>query len=257
MFGNPALHLCYCLTSLSTTMTAIHSSIRESYLGLKALVKEVIEDSADLTALQARINANPGIPVSNPTTSFWLRDPPFPDLVDMRSRTLPRSADVVIIGSGITGASVARVILSECAAMGINRRVVMVEARQTCSGATGRNGGHIKCTPYEAFCQSKERFGAERARALVDFQVSHLPILVDMAKQENWDQAEARELESLDVFYDEEVWAEHQQMVEEFRQGMPEEAKGILVWDRDTAREVKYIYPRVYLRKSPLTTLLV
>lgn len=223
-------------------MTAVLSSIRESYLGLKALLKEVIKDSADFATLRARIDANPGIPVSNPTTSFWLRDPPFPDLVDKRSKTLPGSADVVIIGSGITGASVARVILSECAAMGINRRVVMVEARQTCSGATGRNGGHIKCSPHQAFCESKKRFGSERARALVDFQVSHLPILVDLAKEENWDQAEARELETLDVFYDEEAWTEHQQMVEEFRQGMPEEAKDTFVWDRDAAREVKYIY---------------
>jgi hypothetical protein len=38
------------------------------------------------------------------------------------------------------------------------------------------------------------------------------------------------------------VWTEHQQMVEEFRQGMPEEAKDTFVWDKDAAREVKYIY---------------
>jgi hypothetical protein len=172
-------------------MASLLSSTREGYFGIKALLRTVAEDSAELIALQTRLNANPGIPVSNPTTSFWLQSPPFPDLVDKRSKTLPKTADIVIIGSGITGASIARTILLECAIMGINRRVVMLEARQACSGATGRNGGHIKCTPHDSFCEYKERFGPGRARALVDFQTSHLPILVDLAKQEKWDLAEA------------------------------------------------------------------
>jgi hypothetical protein len=219
-------------------MTTICSSIRDAYFRLKVLLKDAEEDNADLNALHDRINASPGIPVSNPTTSFWLQNPPFPDLVDMRSKILPNTADVVIIGSGITGASVARQILLECASMGVKRRVVMLEARQICSGATGRNGGHIKCTPYESFSECKERFGAERARALVEFQMSHVPILVDLAREQGWDSAEARELETLDVFYDEQVWIEGQRMVEELRQGMPEEGQATFVWDKYTAREV-------------------
>lgn len=219
-------------------MATLISSLRESYFGLKALLKDTAEESAELTGLHERINANPGIPAPNPTTSFWLRNPPFPDLVDIQSKTLPKEADIVIIGSGITGASVARTILEECASMGLNRRVVMLESRQTCSGATGRNGGHIKCTPFESYHESKQRFGAERARVLVEFQMSHLPILVDLARQEKWALAEAREVETLDVFYDEGTWIEWKAMVEEFRQEMPDEAKRIFVWDRDIARDV-------------------
>ncbi|CZR66526.1 related to FAD dependent oxidoreductase [Phialocephala subalpina] len=218
-------------------MTTLISNIRETYLCLRALLRDATEDSAELNALHARINASPGIPVSNPTTSFWLQNPPFPDLVDKQSKTIPRTADIVIIGSGITGASIARTILSECAAMGIQRRVVMLEARQACSGATGRNGGHIKCTPFESYHESKKRFGAERAKFLTKFQMSHLPILVDLARQERWDLAEAREVETLDVFYDEEAWVEWKSMVEEFRQEMPDEAKGIFVWEKDIAHE--------------------
>jgi hypothetical protein len=221
-------------------MATLLSSIREAYFGIKVLLQAVAEDSADLTTVQARIKANPGIPVSNPTTSFWLQNPPFPYLVDKRSNTLPKVADIVIIGSGITGASVARTILSECASMGINRRVVMLEARQACDGATGRNGGHIKCTPHESFCEYKERFGTERARAIVDFQMSHLPILVDLAKQEGWGLAEAREVETLDVFYDEKVWVENKRMIEALRQGMPEESRDIFIWEKEEAREVCY-----------------
>jgi glycine/D-amino acid oxidase-like deaminating enzyme len=219
-------------------MATLLARIRDTYFGVKALLQTLAEDSAELTALQIRLNADPGTPVSNPTTSFWLQNPPFPDLIDKRSKTLPKTADVVIIGSGITGASIARTILSECATMGINRRVVMLEARQTCSGATGRNGGHIKCTPHESFCEYKKRFGEERARALVNFQTSHLPILVDLAKEEKWDLAEAREVETLDVFYDEGVWMENKNKVEEFRKGMPEEARDTFVWEKEDAREV-------------------
>jgi glycine/D-amino acid oxidase-like deaminating enzyme len=124
--------------------------------------------------------------------------------------------------------------------MGINRRVVMLEARQACSGATGRNGGHIKCTSHESFCEYKDRFGVERARALVDFQISHLPILVDLSKQESWDLAEARQVETLDVSYDEEVWLDNKRKVEEFREGMPEGARDTFVWEKEEAHEVSF-----------------
>ena len=240
--NGPAFFLYTQVANTSTrkfaTMATLLPRIRETYFGVKALLQTVAEDHAQLTSLQARLSADPGIPVSNPTTSFWLDNPPFLDLVDRRSKTLPKYADIVIIGSGITGTSVARTILSECATMGINRRVVMLEARQACSGATGRNGGHIKCTSHESFCEYKDRFGAERAGALVDFQTSHLSILVDLAKQESWDLAEARQVETLDVFYDEEVWLENKRKVEEFRKGMPEEARDTFIWEKEQAREV-------------------
>lgn len=79
----------------------------------------------------------PVIPVDNPTHSYWQTAPhrlasycsPFPDEVD-----------VVIIGSGITGVSVARNLCENAPAL----RVAILEARTLCSGATGRNGGHIK-----------------------------------------------------------------------------------------------------------------
>lgn len=219
-------------------MATLFSSLRDRYFRLRALLKTFAEDKADINAVDARVNVNPGVPVPNPTSSFWLQSPPFPDLVDKQSKFLPRAADIVIIGSGITGASVARLILSECAEMGITRRVVMLEARQVCSGATGRNGGHMKCSPHESFSEYNERFGAERAKVLVNFQTSHVPILVDLAKQEKWDVAEAREVETLDVYYDEERWNEDRNRVEELRHGMPEAANDTYVWSKETAREV-------------------
>lgn len=83
------------------------------------------------------------IPVSlprlNPTISYW-QDPPA-EIADLRSTPdLPSEADIVIIGSGISGASIAYRILSSQP----GTKVLMLEARQACSGATGRNGMYCK-----------------------------------------------------------------------------------------------------------------
>jgi hypothetical protein len=77
----------------------------------------------------------PTLPRPNPTLSAW-QDPPD-DIADARTTPdLPVVADVVIIGSGISGASIAYGLLQA----GTGESVVMLEARQACSGATGRNG---------------------------------------------------------------------------------------------------------------------
>lgn len=83
-----------------------------------------------------------GLPSANPTASYWLRDP-SPALLGHRTTAdLPDAADVVIVGSGITGAFAARFLLKEEGKRRgegkERRRVVMLEAREACSGATGR-----------------------------------------------------------------------------------------------------------------------
>ncbi|KAG7853766.1 hypothetical protein KL919_005405 [Ogataea angusta] len=45
----------------------------------------------------------------------------------------------VIIGSGFSGASVAFNLLEQT-----DEKVLLLEARDVCSGATGRNGGHMR-----------------------------------------------------------------------------------------------------------------
>lgn len=75
-------------------------------------------------------------PVANGTLSFWQTDPDR--LANYRStELLPEESDVLIIGSGISGTSVAYHLLKD------NPNppsITILEARQACSGATGRNG---------------------------------------------------------------------------------------------------------------------
>jgi hypothetical protein len=105
------------------------------------------------------------LPRTGPTTSYW-QDPPD-RIADARTtESLPPSADVVIIGSGITGAAVAWNLLKHIPVTdGLpacqKPNIVMLEARQACSGATGRNGkplsdsqlvSHATASHHVAFC---------------------------------------------------------------------------------------------------------
>ncbi|CAK7201952.1 hypothetical protein SEUCBS139899_004668 [Sporothrix eucalyptigena] len=88
-----------------------------------------------------------GLPSDNPSTSYWLQDP-SPVLLGHRTTPeLPDEVDVVVVGSGITGSFAADALFEEdnCS----NKSVLLLEAREACSGATGRNGGH--CQPLVYF----------------------------------------------------------------------------------------------------------
>lgn len=78
------------------------------------------------------------LPRDSPTQSYW-QDPPDKEIADLRTtEELPARADVVIIGSGISGAAAAWNLLQDDNSP--SPSIVMLEARQACSGATGRNG---------------------------------------------------------------------------------------------------------------------
>jgi hypothetical protein len=73
--------------------------------------------------------------------SCWLQQVRCDPLLDHRTtEQLPKEADTVIIGSGMTGTSVAKHHLETFP----SKRVVVLEAREFCSGATGRDAGHCK-----------------------------------------------------------------------------------------------------------------
>ena len=89
--------------------------------------------------MDERANLPVTLPRPNPTVSYW-QDPPDAETADYSSsEKVPQTADTVIIGSGITGSCVAWNMLNGISKSG---KIVMLEARQVCSGATGRNGTH-------------------------------------------------------------------------------------------------------------------
>lgn len=78
-------------------------------------------------------------PVPNSTVPFWRTD--LHPLDSHRSTTeLPQSFDVVVIGAGFTGAGIVHHLLDGKEGEDVGNGIVILEAREACSGATGRNG---------------------------------------------------------------------------------------------------------------------
>ena len=101
--------------------------------------------------------------------------------------TLPRTADVVIVGAGIGGLAAAR----ELSARGM-RRIVVLERDYPGSGATGRNVARIRrmqltedlCRVAIA-CQDKyERMGAELGSNVLFYRLGYAWILYEAAEVE-------------------------------------------------------------------------
>ena len=96
---------------------------------------------------------HPHLPIPLGDLSVWqhsTRDHPL--LNKGKHDPLPAEADVVIIGSGMCGAVTGHTLLNRSDRP---RKVVVLEAREICSGASGRNAGH--CRPGEHYV----KFGTE------------------------------------------------------------------------------------------------
>lgn len=77
-------------------------------------------------------------PVPNSTTSFWRTNPDALD--NYQSKEWPADSNIVIVGAGYAGASLAYHLLEKNRQRGQKRSITILEAREACSGATGRNG---------------------------------------------------------------------------------------------------------------------
>ncbi|GKT44462.1 uncharacterized protein ColSpa_04643 [Colletotrichum spaethianum] len=204
-------------------MGSVLSAIRSAAKTVGAVAKLLLDLNKQYQALLARVNAAPGLPHENPSSPYWLDDPPFPELVDVRSETLPREADVVVIGSGITGVAVARGLFA--AARGDDGgmpSVVVVDARSLCAGATGRNGGHVKASPHELFPKLARHFGKEGAARLTRFTLRTAEAVLEVGGAEGREVAECRGVETVDFFLDEKGYEAGKKEFEELRTWVPE-----------------------------------
>ncbi|KAF6805001.1 hypothetical protein CSOJ01_09778 [Colletotrichum sojae] len=186
------------------------------------------------------LSQDPGVPNPNPSISYW-QIPPLQGIADHQSEQLPLQADVVIIGSGLTGTSVAWHLLKEHSSSR-PLRIAMVEARQACSGATGRNGGQIRPTPYMDHFEYQEDFSEQEAVKMTNFQVAHVEALLsaaDSLPEEGRLAAEARAVDSIDAFFDEEQWKRVVRMHEDLNKERPELAREFTVLEEEEARKVQ------------------
>ncbi|KAK7457488.1 hypothetical protein CaCOL14_001490 [Colletotrichum acutatum] len=210
-------------------MGSVLSALRGATKTVGAVAKLLLDLNKTYQALLARVNAPPGLPHANPSSPYWLDDPPFPELVDARSEKLPAEADVVIIGSGITGAAVARSLYTAARDASDGEeggkkgpRVVVLEARSLCAGATGRNGGHVKASPHELFTKLAKYFGKEGAARLTQFALRTAEAVLEVGGEAGREVAECRRVETVDFFLDDEGFEAGKKEVEELRGWVPE-----------------------------------
>ncbi|KAK5037797.1 hypothetical protein LTS07_001264 [Exophiala sideris] len=81
-----------------------------------------------------------GLPSLNPTKSFWQTSHPNPITHHRSTEYLPTKASIVVIGTGISGTFATHELLNHHKV----NDILVLEARTTCSAATGRNGGHCR-----------------------------------------------------------------------------------------------------------------
>jgi FAD dependent oxidoreductase len=98
---------------------------------VNVLIRLLRQLDADYRSVIERIQRSPDLPVNNPTVSFWT----VPSAKLPVPPALPSHVDVLVIGSGITGVSCTRTLLNKGPS---SLRVLVLEARDVCSGATGR-----------------------------------------------------------------------------------------------------------------------
>jgi glycine/D-amino acid oxidase-like deaminating enzyme len=105
--------------------------------------------------------------------------------------------DYAIIGSGISGTMIAYNLLK----LHLDARIVLLDARETCSGATGRNGGHTKSASYRSYMHHVQELGKGEALKIARMEYANLVETHRLAK-ETGNECESQLCDTVDIIYD-------------------------------------------------------
>jgi glycine/D-amino acid oxidase-like deaminating enzyme len=185
--------------------------------------------------MESRARVPVGPPVTNPLPSYW-QNPKSPLAATIEPSTShPTQAyDYAIIGSGISGTMIAYNLLTRYP----TARVVMLDAREMCSGATGRNGGHTKAASYRTYLQHKEELGKEEALRIVRLEWENMVGTHGLVKELGVE-CEGEMCNTVDLIYDEETFEMGKKAIEELRRDAEAEEGewGKMAWYRIYGKE--------------------
>ncbi|KAJ5267612.1 hypothetical protein N7478_010420 [Penicillium angulare] len=109
---------------------------------------------------------HPSLPQPSSTLSHWHRTTrSFPHLHANRLAPVPSSTKFLVIGSGISGALTAWKLI-ESGVKGED--VLILEAREAVSGASGRNAGHVRPDSFRGFPGYAAKHGSEQAKKILE-----------------------------------------------------------------------------------------
>ncbi|RMJ17098.1 hypothetical protein CDV36_003257 [Fusarium kuroshium] len=123
------------------------------------------------------------IPVPNSTKPFWRTQ--LHELDSHRSTPdLPTESDIVIVGAGFAGAALAHYLYADNPSP---PSVVILEAGGACSGATARNGGHLKPDVYFGLPKYIKKYGVRAAVEVANFEASQVHAVKELVEKEKID----------------------------------------------------------------------
>jgi glycine/D-amino acid oxidase-like deaminating enzyme len=129
-------------------------------------------------------------------------------------------ADVVIIGGGLSGMTLARTLLRKRPDLD----VVLVEARGLCSGVTGRNGGHCKTMTFAMWEERKHSFGLDEAIGISAFEHAHLEAIAGAIAEDEVN-CDLDRLQGIEAYYDKRDFDKAVAALEDMRAYVPHLAK--------------------------------
>ncbi|KAK1569762.1 FAD dependent oxidoreductase [Colletotrichum navitas] len=125
------------------------------------------------------------VPVPNAIKPYW-RQELHPLDSHQSSETLPAEQDVVIIGAGYAGAALAYYLLDDVEESS-RPTVTVLEAREACSGATARNGGHVRPDLFAGLPSRIKKFGQEAADEVALFELANFHAVRDLVRDKKID----------------------------------------------------------------------
>lgn len=168
-----------------------------------ALPEHVILDKPKRqTSLSRTELSTLGFPVPNPTESYW-QIPAHP-IANLRTTPeLPSDQvfDYVIIGSGISGASTAYKLLNRNTSLSI----LMLEARTAASGASGRNGGHVRPGDWSSIMEWVGKYGEDEALRIQKLEQECVDDMAEFVSKHNVSSG-FHLVESADLFWTQEAF---------------------------------------------------
>ena len=120
----------------------------------------------------------------------------------------------------------------------------MVDARLITSGATGRNGGHIKAVPELSYAELMPVIGREKAQEVVLFTMKNVKDLLKVAASLSPDlqhRGEVRHVEALNIFTDEDQMSRISSTIKAFDDNPEFRGRSRLI-DKKTLTEVRRPY---------------
>ncbi|KAJ6016843.1 hypothetical protein N7451_000222 [Penicillium sp. IBT 35674x] len=176
---------------------------------------------------------------SHLSNSYWIREFSI-DYEDKWVKALvPENVDVAIIGSGISGATAAW----RLSQLRPDLTVALFEARGLCTGATGRNGGHIGRPEAHDMIRLSKIFGVEEALRLRKTGNINREMMIQAAEEMNAVEQVDLSIKGTLIVFENQI--ERQQFVDDlaFSKGVGLDTEGYLV-------ETDWILKRVKIDPS-------